>query len=717
MKIQNRLSFLFLLLALLPLLVVAFFHYSSMRNLSGEIGAEVQKRLTRTERDVLQKTVQDYGRILERDRKAMENAAQIQARAAERLLATPPPPEPEIYFPEDFDPSGHALPGMTLSYKHMRLSGSRDSQGLLWVNYRHPVLFMPQGENADRTDPDLARLSGLLDTYRFVYQSNSDLVYWQRTVLESGLLCGYPAHAEFPEEFDPRKETWYRRCKKTGKTVWIFNEGTAAKDPAQVVAAPVHGPGGSFAGASAVIVSFADTFRAMQLPFSLASTQEAEAMLVRYAPGEKVLSGKLEILVHTTGREFDSLAPQSPEGRHRYINPEGSAQYGALLQEVAAGEPGVQRISRNGRELIYAYGGHRPGESFPLIVLPYDQIRAQADAVQELVRARTTDWLTFTGLILLGAILLSMLLAYFASRSVVRPVRSLVAAAERLSGGDYSSRVHIDSGDELQDLGDVFNDMCPKLQERENMRHALSIARQTQQHLLPERAPTIKHYDISGKSLYSGETGGDYYDFIELPQSGTEKLGIAVGDISGHGLGSALLMASARGVIRSHAGRYSEDLSRLFGTLNSNLVKDCGESRFLTLFYGILDSGSHELLWASAGHDPALWYRAATGEIRELPNTGMPLGISPEAAYGKAGPIRMQEGDVVLVGTDGIRETRNHRREMFGRARLKRILAWSAHLTSRELCEEISASLTRFRQEATQEDDVTMVVIKRQTIP
>lgn len=716
MKIQYRLSLLFLLLALLPLIVVTYFHHSSMRNLGGEIGEEVRQRLTTAEREALQKSVQDYGRLLQRDKQAMEMAARIQAREAEQLLTEPPPAKPGLRFPEDFGRKGSRPPGMSLPYKHMRLAGERKDRGLPWVSYRHPALFLPQGAVADKIGADLARLSGLLDTYRFVYRAHADLVYWQKTALESGATSIYPGHGNVPRDYDPRGQPWYRRCRRTGETVWVFSR-QSGEDDLQAVAAPVHGPDGSFAGVSAVFVSFAESFRDVRLPYSLASAQEAEALLVRYEPGSGGMQGRLKILVRAAGREFEGGVPWRPGAAGRYVQPSETEGFGGLLVDAAAGRPGVKRLSRNGRELIYAYGGHQPGEPFPLVILPYGQIVAQAESIQALVRDRTSDWLAFTGSILLGAILASVLLAYFVSGSVVQPVHRLVNAAKRVSDGDYSARVHIQSGDELQDLGDAFNAMCPKLQDHEQMRRALSIAREAQQYLLPDRAPKMQHYDISGRSVYSGETGGDYYDFIELPRSGGESLGVAVGDISGHGLGAALLMASARGVIRSHAGSHSDDLSRLFGLLNAHMVKDSDEARFLTLFYGVIDPRTHQLLWASAGHDPALWYRAATGEIRELPNTGMPLGISTAASFGQAGPIRMEEGDVVLIGTDGIRETRNPAREMFGRKRLRRILSWSAHLTSRELCEEIVASLERYRQGTRQEDDVTMVVIKRQTKP
>jgi len=191
---------------------------------------------------------------------------------------------------------------------------------------------------------------------------------------------------------------------------------------------------------------------------------------------------------------------------------------------------------------------------------------------------------------------------------------------------------------------------------------------------------------------------------------GGEKRGIA----KAHRLPAALLMASARGVIRSHATRFSANLDTLFEMLNAHLIQDTGDSQFLTLFYGVLDAKKNTLIWCSAGHDPGLWLKKATGEIHELHNTGMPLGISEKAEYEQAGPITLEPWDLILIGTDGIRETRNANREMFGEERLHRILQAHAHETTREICDRIVQALISFRQGSIQEDDITLVAIKYQ---
>jgi sigma-B regulation protein RsbU (phosphoserine phosphatase) len=188
-------------------------------------------------------------------------------------------------------------------------------------------------------------------------------------------------------------------------------------------------------------------------------------------------------------------------------------------------------------------------------------------------------------------------------------------------------------------------------------------------------------------------------------------LGLAVGDVSGHGIGAALLMASARGILRSLAGRHDYDLTQLFQALNHHLVKDTDEASFLTLFYGVLDIKSRSLHWNSAGHGPVLLYRYAGGEIEELSTTGIPLGMLEEATYPPAGPVFLEAGDILLIGTDGLWETRNHAGEMFGTERLGEILV--AHpATSVEICQTVLDRVRDFRGAAPQEDDLTLVVVR-----
>jgi sigma-B regulation protein RsbU (phosphoserine phosphatase) len=171
-------------------------------------------------------------------------------------------------------------------------------------------------------------------------------------------------------------------------------------------------------------------------------------------------------------------------------------------------------------------------------------------------------------------------------------------------------------------------------------------------------------------------------------------------------------MAEARGVLRSKAQRFGPDLSRLFQSLNNHLVRDVGEARFMTLFYAILDGKSRSLQWNSAGHGPVLWLRSKKGKIGELRTTGIPLGIFQGEDYSPVGPIKLQSGDIVLVGTDGIWEATNSQGEVFGVPRLREILLSSSKKSAREIHSIIMNEVSDFLAGELPEDDITLMVIK-----
>lgn len=710
MKIQKKLSLLFVAGALLPLIVVTFFHHTSMHQLGKEIAWFTQKMLASNERELLRNTVNDYGRILTRDRKALEMAVRLQAREVERYLAAPSPSSPDVHFPEEFTLDKKPEINKNLSSEESE-NIYNDKGPPVWINYHHQVFFLPKGVKRSDISNEISKLSKLVDTYQFINNLYPKLIYWQHTTLESGLHSSYPAHARFPSDYDPRKTSWYMKTMNNQSMTWSMAKTMANKTKTQMVAMPIHFPNGSTVGVTAIHVLFTSTFQALKLPESW--EQHAATILVLFEP-KKDSSGRLKVLVQENVQEFQGLFEKKSENYDIYLTNDGSQGFKNFLKDASEGKSGIQKVSYKGQDLLYAYGIHEIGEPFPLIILPYEQVTNQATELRELVQEKTDKWLQLTGIVLIGAGFLSFFLAFISANSVITPVMELSGAAKRMAHGDYQSKVEINSKDEFGELGQIFNEMGPKLQESERMRHALAVAKETQQYLLPKSAPKLKHFDICGTSIYSDETGGDYYDFIELLDNGTDKLGIAVGDVSGHGIGPALLMASARGVIRSNASCYSDNLIRLFEMLNYHLVRDTGDSQFLTLFYGILDAENKSLTWISAGHDPALRLVFRTGEIQELANTGMPLGISKEATYEQSGPLVMENNDLIIIGTDGIRETRNPKGEMFGRERLGQLLRTYSYLRTRDLCKKVIDVLTEFREDTPQEDDLTMVIIKFQ---
>lgn len=236
----------------------------------------------------------------------------------------------------------------------------------------------------------------------------------------------------------------------------------------------------------------------------------------------------------------------------------------------------------------------------------------------------------------------------------------------------------------------------------------LEVARQIQMGLLPAAPPAFDGYSFAGMNRPAEQTGGDYFDWQPLPDG---RLMVVMADVTGHGIGPALVMAVCRAYARATAPLDSDPAS-LMSRLNTLLADDVKDGRFVTLAMAVLHtSGRVELV--SAGHGPTLLYRAETGVVEQFGGDGLPLAVMPGEDYGPSRSFAMQPGDVLVLLTDGIPEWPNDSGVQLGSKRLAEALARAATQSP----ENILAALDRIAKEhadgAPQLDDVTIVVVKR----
>ncbi len=246
---------------------------------------------------------------------------------------------------------------------------------------------------------------------------------------------------------------------------------------------------------------------------------------------------------------------------------------------------------------------------------------------------------------------------------------------------------------------------------REKLEHSLNLAMQVQQSLLPAQDPAVSHLEAVGRSTYCDATGGDYYDFIDVKSISRAGLFVAVGDVSGHGVAAALLMATARAVLHANCDLVNQ-LSSLMARINVVLSKDTRHGRFMTLVLVSLDPEAGSLRWVSAGHDPPFVFHAATQEFEELTETDLVLGIDPETTYAEYTRMGIAPGDLIFIGTDGIWEMRDEAGKQFGKERLRQILRLHHHQSAYKIADTLDAKLVEHRGNAPAQDDVTYVVIK-----
>lgn len=243
--------------------------------------------------------------------------------------------------------------------------------------------------------------------------------------------------------------------------------------------------------------------------------------------------------------------------------------------------------------------------------------------------------------------------------------------------------------------------------EGERAREQVKIARHIQEGLLPKTPRGIAGFDVAGWSTPAEDALGDYYDFVQLPD---QRLVVAIGDVAGHGIGPAILMSSARAVLRSFADP-SFRVDKVLARLSDRFYEDTGGDYYMSMFLGVLDPSDKTLIFGNAGHHPPILLRRGGTELVEIKGKDLALGFESSVEYAQRGPITLESGDVLILMTDGILEARAGE-EFFGRDRLVASARRHLALPARELIAAIHKDALEFTGHKPSGDDLTLVAIK-----
>jgi len=274
-----------------------------------------------------------------------------------------------------------------------------------------------------------------------------------------------------------------------------------------------------------------------------------------------------------------------------------------------------------------------------------------------MIEAEITD---ITMRLLAGAamsIILTIIIALAVARQFLAPVKALSAAATAISHHDYRHRIEIRDKDEFGHLGQVMNRMIEGLGE-------LEIARIVQESLLPEKQPRFKPFDIYGQSVAMTTLAGDYYDYIEIDD---DRLGVMIGDVAGHGISAALIMAMAKAGVKMATREEMLDGARFIGELHKIIYSlRAGQLKSMMTFqYLVLDKVSANIQLTNAGHCYPLLVDSRRSEARYVELTGLPLGIS-KSPHHKSVALKLSPGQALILHTDGIAEARGVAGEFLG---------------------------------------------------
>ncbi|WP_051327747.1 SpoIIE family protein phosphatase [Desulfatirhabdium butyrativorans] len=312
---------------------------------------------------------------------------------------------------------------------------------------------------------------------------------------------------------------------------------------------------------------------------------------------------------------------------------------------------------------------------------------------------------------LISVVFLTMLLIRRTMRHTVDAIRDVSRAARSLAGGKFT-KLAVSSRDEVGELAQSFNEMAIQLQERLRMKQSLSLAMEIQQTLLPDRTVRFQQLDIVGKTLYSDETGGDYYDVIPIPGMDGRRIAVAVGDGAEHGVAAALLMTTVRALLRSRI-LIGGGMAQVVTDVNRWLCIDTASTgTFMTLFVMTLDVDRKSICWVRAGHEPAMYYDASAERFEDFGGAGIALGVDDTWEYAEYCFKGWKPGDILLVGTDGIWETENPAGLRYGKHRLQAVIRKNRKAPASQMLDAIIADVTAFREELPVDDDITLVILK-----
>jgi sigma-B regulation protein RsbU (phosphoserine phosphatase) len=320
--------------------------------------------------------------------------------------------------------------------------------------------------------------------------------------------------------------------------------------------------------------------------------------------------------------------------------------------------------------------------------------------------------------------LVALVMGLALARSITSSIHELFMGTERVRQGDFAHRINISTKDQLGELAGSFNQMTGSIEtllltaaEKKRLEEELRIARQIQMSLLPRGQLDMPGLGVTALCVPAREVGGDYYDFFPL---GPGRLGVLIADVAGKGTSAALYMAELKGLIMALSQTYQSPRQLLIEA--NRILSDNIDSRsFITMTYAVIDLVNGIMTYARAGHTPLIYLPGPSAVLQGaqvLVPSGMVLGLRIDGAITKFNDlleemqIPLHTGDVIVFYTDGITEAMNLESDLFGDARLSRIVEEHGHLDSGELRERIIREIEAFVGTADQHDDMTMILIK-----
>ncbi|MCK5777350.1 MAG: SpoIIE family protein phosphatase [Rhodospirillales bacterium] len=686
MKIGTKLAICFVALAVLPLGAASFVYLRATQQFGDDMAERGKELLEeRVHRDLRRATELGAVTIEETRETVAREVRFLVGDIAARLSVS------EDNAPESDSQSGFLIDSET--------APEAKPEGAWQIDMQHLSVHVAPDASRDRIAGTLKRLRGFNDVARTIYLRNRGAIDTLTISFESGLTVSYPGRAlRFAS--DPREQDWYLTTLEALETAWF--DGTNSEPGRISVSAPVQLADGRLVGATRISIRL-------------------DALLTRSVDGTRLPPGADAYLIsvpdddpelapHEIGRFSAENGQWNIVERPQPLLLNGDDSWLKVVSDMRSGVPGLEYVERDGNKEIWSFGpaGRTEDSAYHIAVsVPADIITVVSDRVEEVVLTSYREQLRAAIVFTLVAGLIAAALAIFGAKTLTSPIRRLHEAASKLARGDFSVRIQQAGRDEIGDLARGFNRMVPALEEQLRVKRDLYVAQEIQQHLIPATPPEIKGHDIAGRTIYCDETGGDYQDYMPLDG---DNYAVVVGDVTGHGVGAALLMVSARALMRANLAHHKSP-DKLLASINRQLSEDSSGGRSLTLFYLQLKASSRDIDWISAGHEAALVFDPKRDAFTLLEGEDIPLGVDADWTF-TSRTETLPEGGVMVVYTDGLREARNGDGVEYGLDRLQAVIKRGHPDGCDALIEAIFKDLETFRDGTPAIDDISVVAIR-----
>lgn len=708
MRVQWKLFVMLFVVGVLPLVLVASVSLRAARDSGQELAGELRRELTDMISSQLQRDVRAASTAVQRGVGTAEAALRALTLTSERLLEQDIRTMPRVYYAKDYDTPGKQPADISRPPGYVRHGGD----GPVAVSFGQMVFVNAPGVSRLETRADTARLARLLPVCRALFHDLGGTAYRMFVSLESGVTAAYPGFGGYPDRFDPRRASWYRRARESGGVpVWselLVSRGTGMA--LYSFTSPVRGPDGSFAGVASVELPL--TWFLQEAELASAWTERMHSFIVTADKDGGTGRAALHVLAR---RAYNEDASDLVGEAYQLLDSDTDKRaFQALADDILAGGSGTTLLEYEGEDCIWSYAPlDRKGMAFVLVV-PTEVAGAGSQRIEESTEnIVSVQWLvTYAAAVVLA--FAAAVAAYLFSRRGAAVTEAMVRAWKRLAGGDFEVRMSLRTGDERDDLVAAFNETVPKLAERVRLKHSVSLAREVQQGLLPEELPQVPGLDVAGVTLYCDETGGDWYDVIQTSREGS--LLVAVADVSGHDVASALLMASTRAFLRSaaHGGR---PLAERVAAVNRLVTADvAGSGRFVTMFCLEYQAGSGDITWVRAGHESGWLFEPDGADPEELGGEGLALGFKATGVCAEGRRMFSRPDSLVVLCTDGVLETVNPEGELFGRERMLQAVRSALKpedVDAGAVVRAVVETLDAFRASEELSDDVSILVLRR----